>query len=82
MHGFGAERWGRPRRLGSDRDGNLVDVRLSETRDKTAARAFFRPRARSLVVFQRGSRVMDIAPIPGRSRRSWEKPCVIARIAI
>ena len=25
-----------------DRDGNLVDVRLSETRDKTAARAFFR----------------------------------------
>ena len=41
-HGFGAERRGRPRRLGSDRDGNLVDVRLSEKRDKAAAEAFFR----------------------------------------
>jgi putative transposase len=42
MHGFGAERRGRPRRLGSDRDGNLVDVRLSECQDQAAAEAFFR----------------------------------------
>jgi len=42
MHGFGAERRGRLRRLGSDRDGNLVDVLLSEKRDKAAAEAFFR----------------------------------------
>jgi putative transposase len=41
-HGFEAERRGRPRRLGSARDGNLVDVRLSEKRDKAAAQAFFR----------------------------------------
>jgi transposase-like protein len=42
MHGFGAERRRRLRRLGSDRDGNLVDVWLSEKRDKAAAQAFFR----------------------------------------
>jgi putative transposase len=41
-HGFEAERRGRPRRLGSDRAGNLVDVLLSETRDRAAAEAFFR----------------------------------------
>src|SRR5215475_2208854 len=42
MHGFGAERRERFRRLGSDRDGDLVDVRLSEERDKAAAEALFR----------------------------------------
>ena len=37
-----------------DRDGNLVDVLLSEKRDKAAAQAFFALRARSLVISRRG----------------------------
>jgi transposase-like protein len=41
MHGFGAERRGRPRRLGSDSTGQTVDFLLSEHRDSTAAKRFF-----------------------------------------
>jgi transposase-like protein len=38
--GFGAERRGRPRRLGSDRDGQTIDFLLTPHRDKAAAAAF------------------------------------------
>ena len=40
MHGFGAERRGRPRRLGSDKDGLTIDFLLTPTRDRDAAEAF------------------------------------------
>ena len=39
-HGFEAERRGRPRRLGSDREGQTVDFFLSEQRDIAAAKRF------------------------------------------
>ena len=42
MHGFGAERWGRPRRLGSDQHGQVIDILLREKRDRASAEAFFR----------------------------------------
>ena len=42
MHGFGAERRGRPRRLGSDEQGQVLDVLLRDTRDRASAEAFFR----------------------------------------
>jgi len=41
MHGFGAERRGRLRRLGSDKVGQTVDFLLSEHRDIAAAKRFF-----------------------------------------
>jgi putative transposase len=40
MHGFGAERRGRPRRLGSDKEGHTVDFLLTPHRDRAAAEAF------------------------------------------
>src|SRR5882672_10615565 len=40
MHGFGAERRGRPRRLGSDKEGQTIDFFLSARRDMTAAKRF------------------------------------------
>jgi putative transposase len=40
MHGFGAERRGRPRRLGSDTEGHTIDFLLTPTRDRDAAEAF------------------------------------------
>jgi transposase-like protein len=42
MHGFGAERRGRPRRLGSDEHGQVIDVLLRDKRDRVSAEAFFR----------------------------------------
>ena len=42
MHGFGAERRGRPRRLGSDKEGHTIDFLLTPTRDRDAAGAFLR----------------------------------------
>ena len=39
-HGSGAERRGRPRRLGSDREGQTIDFLLTPHRDKAAAAAF------------------------------------------
>lgn len=62
-----------------DRDGNLVDVRLSEKRDKAAAEPFFGPHARSPVVSRSGSPVMDTTLIPARSKPRSGKRCVIAR---
>ena len=41
-HGFGAERRGRLRRLGSDKDGQTVDFLLTPTRDRDAAETFLR----------------------------------------
>ena len=40
MHGFGAERRGRPRRLGSDKEGQTIDFLLTPNRDRDAAEAF------------------------------------------
>jgi hypothetical protein len=42
MHGFGAERRGRPRRLGSDQHRQVVDILLRDKRDRASAEAFFR----------------------------------------
>ena len=42
MHGSGAERRGRPRRLGSDQHGQVVDILLRDKRDRASAMAFFR----------------------------------------
>ena len=52
-----------------DRDGNLVDVLLRVKRDKAAAELSFAPRAPSLVVFRRGSPVMDTPLIPEPSKQ-------------
>src|SRR5262247_1133441 len=51
-----------------DRAGNLVDVLLSEKRDKAAAEAFFRSARTVPARLQRGSRVMDTTLIPERSK--------------
>jgi hypothetical protein len=40
--GFGAERRGRPRRLGSDERGQVIDVLLRDKRNRASAEAFFR----------------------------------------
>ena len=47
MHGSGAERRGRPRRLGSDKDGQTVDFLLTPQRDRAAAEAFLRKAIRT-----------------------------------
>jgi transposase-like protein len=39
-HGFGAERRGRLRRLGSDKDGQTIDFLLTPHRESAAAEAF------------------------------------------
>jgi transposase-like protein len=39
-HGFGAERRGRLRRLGSDKDGQTIDFLLTPHRERAAAEAF------------------------------------------
>ena len=55
-----------------DRDGNLVDVYLSETRDRAAAEAFFRSaRTVTEVVPAPGSPSTDTTPIPEPSELSW-----------
>ena len=46
-HGFGAERRGRPRRLGSDKEGHTIDFLLTPTRDRDAAEAFLRKAIRT-----------------------------------
>ena len=82
MHGVGAERRGRPRRLGSDRDGNLVDVLVSEKRDRAAAAAFFRS-ART-VTERVPERVMTDGhdSYPGAIKAELGGLCVIAPTAI
>src|SRR5439155_25791111 len=47
MHGSGAERRGRPRRLGSNKEGRTIDFLLTPTRDRDAAEAFLRKAIRS-----------------------------------
>src|SRR5439155_12702566 len=47
MHGSGAERRGRPRRLGSNKDGHTIDFLLTPTRDRDAAEAFLRKAIRT-----------------------------------
>ena len=53
-----------------DRDGNLVDVLLSEKRDKAAAEAFSAPHALSPIVSRSGSPLMGMTPIPVLSKPS------------
>lgn len=63
-----------------DRDGNLVDVLLSEKRDK-AAEAFFRS-ARTVTGSVPEHVTTDgTTPIPVRSKRRWGKRCVIVPTA-
>jgi len=47
MHGFGAERRERLRRLGSDKEGHTIDFLLTPTRDRDAAEAFLRKAIRT-----------------------------------
>jgi len=47
MHGSGAERRGRPRRLGSDKEGYTIDFLLTPQRDQDAAEAFLRKAIRN-----------------------------------
>src|SRR5439155_12645938 len=47
MHGSGAERRGRPRRLGSNKDGHTIDFLLTPQRDRDAAEAFLRKAIRT-----------------------------------
>ena len=47
MHGFGAERRGRLRRLGSDKEGQTIDFLLTPNRDRAAAEAFLRKAIRT-----------------------------------
>src|SRR5262245_54383957 len=53
MHGSGAERRGRPRRLGSDQEGNVLDILVQRRRDKKAAKKFFRKLLRGLTYVPR-----------------------------
>ena len=47
MHGSGAERRGRPRRLGSDKEGHTIGFLLTPQRDQDAAEAFLRKAIRN-----------------------------------
>jgi putative transposase len=47
MHGFGAQRRGRPRRLGSDKEGHTIDFLLTPTRDRDAAAVFLHKAVRT-----------------------------------
>jgi putative transposase len=42
MHGFEAERRGRLRRLGSDKEGHTIDFLLTPQRNQDVAEAFLR----------------------------------------
>ena len=46
-YGFEAERRGRPRRLGSDKEDHTIDFLLTPTRDRDAAEAFLRKAIRT-----------------------------------
>jgi putative transposase len=64
-----------------DRDGNLVDVLLSETRDKTAAEAFFR--SARIVTGSVPARVTTDGhdAYPGAIKAELGEPCAIAPTA-
>jgi putative transposase len=53
-----------------DRDGNLIDSRLSERRDMEGAKRFFEGAVDVAVSLVSGSRLMDTTPIPRAIRET------------
>jgi transposase-like protein len=65
-----------------DRDGNLVDVYLSETRDMAAAKAFLRS-AKSVIQVEPEQVTTDAQPaIPGPSPRNSARTSITAPASI